>query len=93
MKLYVIKSGVGECGQIVAILYLSILSISIAYNQLYQLEGVYSHLFIIDIEGSSAIKRIIKVYRSFNPQNNINARLKFKYQLELIKNGQVCCHW
>ena len=83
------KSGVGECGWIVAILYLPILSLSIAYLQLYQLEGVDSHLFIIDIEGSSAIKRIIKVYRSFNPQNNINARLKFKYQLELIKNAMT----
>ena len=77
----------------IAILYLSILSISIAYNRLYQLEGVDFNLFLIDIEGSSAIKRILNVYRSFNPQNNINARLKFKYQLELITNGQVCCHW
>ena len=50
------------------------------------LEGVDSHIVIIDILNCS-IKRIINVYRSFNPQNNVNAREKFKYQLEIIKKA------
>ena len=29
---------------------------------------------------------MINLYRSFKPQNNVNAREKFKYQLLLIKN-------
>ena len=52
------------------------------------LEGVDSHIVIIDIS-NCAIKRIIIVYRSFNPQNNVNARTKFKYQLEVKKNAMT----
>ena len=29
----------------------------------------------------------LNICRSFNPQNNVNARTKFKYQLEIIKNA------
>ena len=50
-----------------------------------ELEGINSNLFSVDIESAGSVKRIINVYRSFNPQNNVTARIKFKYQLELIK--------
>ena len=56
------------------------------YRRMKNLEGVDSNLIIIDIVSPSTVKRIINVYRSFNPQNNVNARMKFKYQLNLIKN-------
>ena len=36
---------------------------------------------------ASSIKRIINVYRSFSPQGNVNARAKFLYQLNIIKNA------
>ena len=32
---------------------------------------------------------MINVYRSFNPQNNVNAGEKFKNQLSLIKNAMT----
>ena len=34
------------------------------------LEGINSHIVIIDTDGIKNVKRIITVYRSFNPQNN-----------------------
>ena len=64
---------------------------SVEYMRMSNLEGVNSHIVIIDIPNCS-IKRIINVYRSFNPQNNVNAREKFKYQLEIIKKAMTeCC--
>ena len=36
---------------------------------------------------ASSVKNIINVYRSFNPQGNVNARAKFGYQIEIIKNA------
>ena len=51
------------------------------------LEGNDSHIVIIDTEGINNVKRIINVYRSFNPQSNVYARTKFVYQLQLIKNA------
>ena len=56
------------------------------YTRLFHLEGVDAHLLILDVK-DCAFNRIINVYRSFNPQGNINARNKFKYQLEIIKNA------
>ena len=56
---------------------------SISYRRMYNLEGTNSHIVIIDLEGPITVKRIINVYRSFNPQNNVSARDKFKYQLEI----------
>ena len=53
------------------------------------LEVVNSNLIIIDIENTSSVKRIINVYMSFNPQNNVNARKKFKYQLNLTKHAMI----
>ena len=51
--------------------------------------GIDSILFVIDIANSRSAKRIINVYQSFNPQGNVNARMKFKYQLELIKHAMI----
>ena len=47
------------------------------------LRGINSHIVIIDLVKSCAIKRIINLYRSFNPQNNVSARTKFTYQLNI----------
>ena len=55
------------------------------YTRQTNLEGIDSHLVIIDIEGKSDINRIINVYRCFNPEGNTTAREKFRYQLNLIK--------
>ena len=56
---------------------------------MYNLEGTNSHIVIIDLEGPITVKRIINAYRSFNPQNNVSARNKFKYQLEIIKSAMT----
>ena len=62
---------------------------SLSYSRMRHLEGINSHIVVIDISGSNSVKRIINVYRSFNPQNNVNARTKFLYQLEIIKNTKI----
>ena len=54
---------------------------SIAYNRMHQLEGIDSHINVIDLEESGTINRVINVYRSFNPQNNVNARTKYIYNM------------
>ena len=59
------------------------ISKDINYSRKIELEGVNSHLIVIDIEGRSEIKRIINVYICFNPQEGISAREKFKNQLVL----------
>ena len=33
--------------------------------------------------------RIINIYRSFNPQNNLSPRDKFKYQIQLTKTAMT----
>ena len=58
---------------------------NLEYNQMKHLEGNDSHIVIIDLVKSSSIKRIVNVYRSFNPQNNVQERTKFKYQLNIIR--------
>ena len=63
------------------------ISNEVKYRRMLNLEGINSHIVIIDTEGIKNVKRIINVYRSFNPQNNVNAREKFIYQLGLIKNA------
>ena len=60
------------------------ISKSLNYQRKFELEGTDSNLIIIDVEGT-VNTRIINVYRSFAPQNNISQREKFKYQLSLIK--------
>ena len=62
------------------------ISNEVRYRRLKNLEGTDSHIVIIDTEGIKIVKRIINVYRSFNPQNNVSARAKFLYQLQHIKN-------
>ena len=61
----------------------------INYKRRSDLEGIDSHITIIDITSPSSIKRIINIYRSFNPQGGVNARQKFIYQLEVIKNAMI----
>ena len=58
---------------------------TVEYKRMHQLEGINSHTIIIDIVNSCSVKRIINVYRCFNPQGNVRARAKFVYQLEIIK--------
>ena len=58
----------------------------IKYLRRNDLEGADSNLVIIDIVGINQT-RIINVYRSFNPQNNVSQRDKFKYQLSLMKTA------
>ena len=53
------------------------------------LEGLDSHIVILDIQGTSEVKRIINVYRCFNPEGNYTAREKFKSQLNVIKNAMI----
>jgi exonuclease III len=50
------------------------------------LEGTNSNLIIIDISETKPV-RLINIYRSFKPQENITPREKFKYQLSLIKKA------
>ena len=59
------------------------------YRRKKSLEGVDSHLVVIDIEVRSDFRRIINIYRCFNPQEGITPREKFKTQLKLIKNAMI----
>ena len=56
---------------------------TISYRRRIDLEGRNSHLIVLDLCGSPEL-RIISIYRSFRPQENITAREKFEYQLTLI---------
>ena len=59
----------------------------IKYERKINLEGNDSHLIIIDCEnGLKNKKRIINIYRSFNPANE-TAKDLFERQLRLIKNA------
>ena len=57
---------------------------TINYTRRLELEGKNSNLMIIDIDDGTNL-RVINVYRSFNPQDNIGQREKFQYQLNLMK--------
>ena len=59
----------------------------VQYKRRIELEGKDSNLLIIDIMGKKEPWRLINVYRSFNPQGNVNPRVKFKYQLNIIKKA------
>ena len=59
------------------------------YERKRNLEGKDSQLVIIDFEENREIKRIINIYRCFNPNGNVNPREKFKYQLNSIKNAMI----
>ena len=58
---------------------------SIKYERCYALEGVNNHLVIIDVNsGVINKKRLINIYRSFNPYG-ITAKEGFSRQLDRIK--------
>jgi hypothetical protein len=56
---------------------------TISYNRREDLEGIKNNLVIINFHGNRTV-RIINIYRSFNPQNNVNQRVNFQTQLNLI---------
>jgi exonuclease III len=58
----------------------------IKYMRRIDLEGINSHLLIIDISAERNL-RLINIYRTFCPQNQINARVFFNYQLNLIRSA------
>jgi hypothetical protein len=60
----------------------------VEYMRRVDLEGVDSHLIVVDIRAKSNI-RIINFYRCFNPQEGISAKNKFIMQLQLIKRAMT----
>ena len=56
------------------------------YLRRLDLEGVNSHMVVIDVKSNPGL-RLITLYRSFNPQNQLHPRDFFKYQLELLKQA------
>ena len=62
---------------------------NVEYKRMHQLEGINSHIIIIDIVNSCWVKRIINVFRCFNSKGNVSARAKFVYKLEIIKNAFI----
>ena len=60
---------------------------NIKFKRRNDLEGINSNLVIIGIKDTKVPVRLINIYRSFNPQNNVSPREKFKYQLQLIKKA------
>jgi hypothetical protein len=61
---------------------------NLSYIRRYELEGVDSHLIIIDMFGLKQFHRI-NIYRCFNPQDGSTGREKFISQLLLIKSAFV----
>ena len=59
---------------------------NVSYKRRNDLEGVDSHMIIVDIICMNRY-RIINIYRSFNPQNGKSAKENFCYQLSLIKRA------
>ena len=57
---------------------------NVIYTRMHQLEGIDSHIVIIDIVNSCTIKRMVNCYRCFNPQGNISACEKFIYFIFFI---------
>ena len=53
------------------------------------LEGTNSHLIIIDVKSGRVAKRIINIYRSFNPMG-MTQRDSFTLQCDLIKTAFNC---
>jgi endonuclease/exonuclease/phosphatase family metal-dependent hydrolase len=56
---------------------------NISYVRRYELEGIDSHIVILDIKGNSSL-RLINLYRCFNPQGEMSALDFFKYQLDIV---------
>ena len=59
---------------------------NVVYNRRSDLEGVNSHLIILDVQSKKDM-RVINIYRCFNPQNGRNPFDFFKYQISLIRNS------
>ena len=59
---------------------------SVKYKRRHDLEGINSHLVVLDVLGSPEL-RVISIYRTFKPQDNITAREKFEQQLKLIRHA------
>ena len=57
---------------------------NINYVRRTDLEGLNSHIIIIDITGESKL-RVINVYRLFAPQGGESQQSKFRYQLSINK--------
>jgi exonuclease III len=58
---------------------------NVSYVRRKDLEGVNSHITIIDLKSKNDY-RIINLYRSFNPRNDYTPLELFKYQVNIIKN-------
>ena len=59
---------------------------SMKYVRRSELEEVDCHIVILDISSKPAL-RIINLYRSFNPPNNMSARDFFNIQLQTVKRA------
>jgi exonuclease III len=59
---------------------------SINYVRKLELEGVDTHVIILDILENKNL-RIFNIYRSFNPANNYSPRELFKTQFNLIRRA------
>ena len=62
------------------------LNSNISYVRRYDLEGVNSHMIVIDIKSNKNL-RIVNIYRSFNPYNHQSPYDLFKYQIDLIHDA------
>lgn len=64
------------------------ISNKINYIRRTDLEGLNSHLLIMDIKSEKDL-RIINIYRTFNPQNGMSPREMFDNQLKLINDAMT----
>ena len=60
----------------------------IKYKRRSDLEGVNNNLIIIDILQDKPV-RLMNIYRSHNPQENVNQRTKFQAQLNVLTNSII----
>ena len=58
----------------------------INYVRQTELEGINSHIVIVDIKCKNNL-RLITIYRPFNPQSGASAKDFFSYQLDILKNS------
>ena len=65
----------------------------IKYRRRPDLEGINSNVIIIDIDCKSKVSRVVNLYRSFNPQDNVSARDKFRYLTYKVKCKNVFIKW
>ena len=53
------------------------------------LEEVDSNIMVLSVSNCLEDVRIINIRRSFNPQNNVTPRDKFKYQIQVMKEAMT----